>query len=136
MRKEFFVLGLIGSLVMGCDSSSPSVSDGGSLDCAPGTVKCGEFCVNLNSDIYHCGSCWHNCLTDLQNAQGVCNGSGKCQIQKCNNGWADCDGRSPPFDPETQWEPTGEIIQSGQENGCETKIDDPKNRCVNFDAGK
>ena len=139
MRKEFFALGLIGSLISGCDTADPPVppvSDSGTSECVPGTVKCGEFCVDLKTDIYHCGSCSHNCETILRNAAGVCNGSGNCKIRVCSQGWADCDGRNPPFDPYTEWEPNGAIIQSGQDNGCETKITDPKNRCKNFDAGK
>ena len=131
MRKEFFVLGLI-AFITGCDPSSPSVSDAGIFECSQGTVKCDEFCVDLNTDIYHCGSCGHNCAVDLQNASGICNGVGKCQIQKCNDGWADCDGRNAPFDPNTQWEPAGVIVQSGQDNGCETRILNPTNRCPNF----
>jgi hypothetical protein len=136
--QKLLLLALVG-FIAGCDPTDPfdpAISDAGNVVCVTGTVKCGEFCVDLNSDIYNCGSCNHNCSTDLQNASGVCNGLGKCQIQKCNDGWADCDGRNPQFDPNTQWEPTGVVVQSGQDNGCETRISNPANRCANFDAGK
>ena len=61
MRKEFFVLGLFVTLVAGCDPSMPSVSDSDTLECAKGTAKCDKYCVDLNSDIYNCGTCGESC---------------------------------------------------------------------------
>jgi hypothetical protein len=133
--KKLLLLALVG-FIAGCDPdpvTPDNVVDG---VCVTGTVKCGNFCVDLKNDMYHCGECYHDCTMDLPNAEGLCNGAGMCKIRNCKYGFADCDGRNPPFDPNTQQEPTGELIQSGQDNGCETRISNPANRCANFDAGK
>jgi len=128
--KNIFIPVILSVILSACDENKPPLTQGDNLKCENNTVKCGDFCVDLNVDIYNCGACGHNCEKDLPNAKGVCNGNGSCLIKKCFDGWADCDGRDPPFDPYTTWEPDGGVIQSGQDNGCETKIIDPYKRCA------
>jgi hypothetical protein len=45
--------------------------------------------VNKNTDAKNCGDCGTVC--NLQNAQSICS-NGKCAIDSCNAGFADCDG--------------------------------------------
>lgn len=57
-------------------------------DCEPGLVMCGTECVNLSSDISHCGSCTNAC--SIPNAANVCQDS-VCIMTSCLEGYEDCD---------------------------------------------
>ncbi|MBX3268840.1 MAG: hypothetical protein KF729_01180 [Sandaracinaceae bacterium] len=60
-----------------------------------------DGCETPLGTVMNCASCGDRC--NLPNATPRCNASGRCVIQTCNDGWADCNGN--PAD------------------GCETNID-------------
>lgn len=80
MRKEFFVLGLIGLFMAGCDSSSSSVSDGGYLNCEADVCTCQNSalyncsgnCVSFGVDNENCGGCGIKCPDTHQCIAGTC----------------------------------------------------------------
>lgn len=55
--------------------------------CQPGLACCGGDCVDIETDLDHCGGCDAQC--DPANAQGVCD-SGACAIDQCDAGFDDC----------------------------------------------
>jgi len=61
--------------------------------CGAGLTQCRVFstnyCVDLMTDVSHCGSCRNGCL--LNHAENGC-ADGKCYIKSCDKGWADCNG--------------------------------------------
>jgi hypothetical protein len=50
------------------DSGTPDAS----LACCPGSVACGEACVDLTSDGANCGACGHACAAGARCQEGVC----------------------------------------------------------------
>ena len=71
-------------------TSAPLSSSG---TCGAGLTQCRvfstDYCVDLMTDVKHCGSCRNGCL--LHHAENGCAG-GKCYIISCDKGWADCNG--------------------------------------------
>lgn len=61
--------------------------------CGEGLTSCRvfstDYCVDLQTDVKHCGACRKGCL--LQHAENGCAG-GQCYIKSCEKGWADCNG--------------------------------------------
>jgi hypothetical protein len=57
--------------------------------CASGNTGCE---TNIRTDVTKCGSCFRNCLNDVQNADGIsCNPvSMTCQFTSCKPGFGDC----------------------------------------------
>lgn len=55
--------------------------------CQPGLACCGDACVDIDTDLDHCGGCDLPC--DPDNAQGICN-TGMCEIDVCDGGYDDC----------------------------------------------
>lgn len=78
--------------------------------CGAGLTQCRvfstDYCVDLMTDVSHCGTCRWSC--PLPNAENGCSG-GKCYIQSCYTGWADCNGIA--------------------EDGCEVDLDSDDNNC-------
>lgn len=64
-----------------------------SVTCSNDLTQCRvfstDYCVDLMTDVKHCGACRRGCL--LANAENGCAG-GKCYIKSCDKGWADCNG--------------------------------------------
>jgi hypothetical protein len=78
--------------------------------CSFGLTECRvfstDYCVDLLTDVAHCGACrWH---CPLPNAVNGCR-DGKCYIKSCTIGWADCNGLA--------------------EDGCEVDLDSDDNNC-------
>jgi hypothetical protein len=106
---KLFVATVVGGLVSTACGSSPDSSGGStspglpggatstpdttsspsedSASCPPGTVSCGNTCVNTYSDPYNCGFCGNNCIA----AGAVCQ-SGSCQCGSPALGDMLCDG--------------------------------------------
>lgn len=59
------------------------------MGCAAGTTLCGAACVNVSTELAHCGGCGRACAP--ANATGACV-SGACRVARCNDGAVDCDG--------------------------------------------
>ena len=78
-----------GMCVQGCSPSEP---------CADGLSCCNGACIDVASDLEHCGQC-DNACPQPQNVAASCE-MGVCQLGVCDPGYNDCDGDS--------------------ENGCET----------------
>jgi hypothetical protein len=57
------------------------------LDCGLGLTQCDYICVDLDTDLEHCGSCGNQC--SYPNAQALCQGGG-CSLGPCNADWEDC----------------------------------------------
>jgi hypothetical protein len=55
--------------------------------CQPGLACCSGDCVDIDTDLDHCGGCNSPC--DPDNAQGVCD-AGSCDIDQCDQGFANC----------------------------------------------
>ncbi len=51
------------------DDLPPATTDEG---CSPGQAECGPWCVDVNSDPDHCGSCDNPCPDDKVCMQGIC----------------------------------------------------------------
>ena len=90
-----------------CDPSEPfcATAPSGEKTCvsnchAPTATRCGDRCVDDQSDPRHCGGCDAPCA--LANAIAGCT-AGSCTVGMCNEGWGDCDGMA--------------------DNGCETPLD-------------
>jgi hypothetical protein len=64
------------------------IGGGGGSNCQPGETQCGNGCVNLGSDVDHCGACNQPCF-DGPNSTATCS-SGSCSV-RCARGFADCD---------------------------------------------
>jgi hypothetical protein len=78
--------------------------------CGSGLTQCRvfstDYCVDLMTDVKHCGACRKGCL--LQHAENGCAG-GQCFIKSCEKGWADCNGVTA--------------------DGCEVNLDGDDNNC-------
>lgn len=76
--------------------------------CPTGQQKCGDVCVNVNSDRAHCGACDNAC------AKGqVCN-TGTCQAN-CQNGLEECNGSCADILTNTaHCGACGKVCQSGE----------------------
>ncbi len=86
-----------------CLSRYVCVESGGRFACALGCTPerhdiCGQTCVDLQTDVRSCGTCYHSC--ELPNTVAACE-QGKCKVSGCKVGWGDC---------------TSEV-------GCETRLD-------------
>jgi hypothetical protein len=59
------------------------------LACSTGQTACGAACVNLTSDVNHCGACGAACAPRA-------NSTARCLLSRCRwtcaTGWGDCDG--------------------------------------------
>ncbi len=64
------------------------VDTGVDVACPAGQTRCGAVCVDLASDLAHCGSCTNACAT-APNGAVQCN-AGVCTTV-CNAGYNDCD---------------------------------------------
>ncbi len=79
--------------------------------CAIGFMDCNnnsqDACeTNLGNDATNCGYCGNTCK--IPHASAKCNG-GKCLVDQCDTGWANCDGNGA--------------------NGCETQLDSDSQNC-------
>ena len=56
--------------------------------CTDEQEECGGACVNLRSDMNHCGQCFIKCSPDVQDnsVATVCN-QGRCEATKCESGY-------------------------------------------------
>jgi hypothetical protein len=80
-------------------NATPSCSGGncswncafGFRHCASGNTGCE---ANIRTDVTKCGSCFRNCLNDVQNADGIsCNPTSmNCQYASCKVGFGNCNG--------------------------------------------
>ena len=61
-------------------------------DCSGIDTCCGTDCVDLQTNLDHCGACDALCRRD--NATPKCEG-GVCSIDHCDNLWDDCNGQDP-----------------------------------------
>ncbi len=71
----------------GGDVAETSV-DTGIAACAAGELRCGDACVQPQTDPAHCGACGNRCT--LSNATATCT-DGACRVLACTEGFADCD---------------------------------------------
>ena len=132
MKKIIIVSAILAmSSIIACNDIEKKDDNIGPSNCV--VCEGDSSCVDLNRHPSNCGKCGHSCKK-LPNAVGVCNGSGECIIEKCESGYADCDGRLPQFDPNTPWVPLGKIVQSGQDNGCEFEIVNGSNQCSSYNT--
>jgi hypothetical protein len=69
----------------------PTCTNGQCDFTCPGGGKCGDRCVNVQTDAQNCGGCGISCT--LSNAQATCS-AGRCQIGSCRAGFDDCN-RNP-----------------------------------------
>ncbi|MCA9607365.1 MAG: hypothetical protein KC619_17285 [Myxococcales bacterium] len=79
------------ALTVGCpldDESPPSGDDGGTMCSAPTPDECDGYCVDLDSDRNHCGSCTNDCETDCLNATCI-------SCQNANGRWNIVGGDCP-----------------------------------------
>jgi hypothetical protein len=59
--------------------------------CPPGETLCGNSCVDLRTNLSHCGGCGILCLdNNVKNGVGTCS-YGTCGFV-CKQGWGDCNG--------------------------------------------
>ncbi len=72
----------------GGDAAEASV-DTGIAACTAGELRCGDACVQPQTDPAHCGACGNRCT--LSNATATCT-DGACRVLACTEGFADCDG--------------------------------------------
>jgi hypothetical protein len=94
-------------------TASPAVTTSDALSsgtCGSGLTQCRvfstDYCVDLLTDVKHCGACRKGCL--LVHAENGCS-AGTCYIKKCDFGWADCNGKA--------------------EDGCEVDLNADDNNC-------
>jgi Cys-rich repeat protein len=67
-----------GTCEAGCTAMHP---------CLPGLACCDGDCVDIDTDLDHCGGCGAACVLD--NAQGICD-AGDCDLDQCDQGFNDC----------------------------------------------
>jgi hypothetical protein len=92
-------LNTINELEPGRDAGGASSSDPGTgvdpdacaAPCSESEVCCGGQCVDLRSDVAHCGEC--NLACAAQQAEVACV-DGACAIRQCAAGFVDCNGRA------------------------------------------
>ncbi len=78
------------------DTGDTGPADAGDTDapdadeCPVGEAQCGAQCVDLTSDIEHCGGCDQECNFSPSNASPTCTAQG-CDF-KCDSGYDACDG--------------------------------------------
>jgi hypothetical protein len=77
--------------------------------CPEGETRCGDGCIDVETDPEHCGGCDLRC--DVPNATAECR-DGDCAVAMCDAGYGDCDG---------------EVV-----NGCESELSEP-DRCGGCD---
>ncbi|WP_437647618.1 cadherin-like beta sandwich domain-containing protein [Sorangium sp. So ce362] len=96
--RIFLLVGLAFFLAA-CTSESPGTTSGGAPLCGPGQSLCGDVCVDLATDVAHCGAC------DVACPEGqLCDGAGECALS-CQSGLVACDGTC--IDPDTDREHCG-----------------------------
>lgn len=72
------------------DTTGDILNCGGcGMACAGGDYCCDSLCVSPATDVNNCGGCGIVCVTN--NASSKCE-RGACQIERCTDGWADCNG--------------------------------------------
>src|SRR5690606_10609509 len=75
-KAVLMVLACVGALAFtGCPSTG--------ADCAPGLERCGEACIDPQSDKTHCGACGIACGALQICTEGTCG---------CREGTVDCNG--------------------------------------------
>ena len=75
----------------GSAGNAGTTADGGSAGECAGTV-CGTECVDLNTDVNHCGECDAECTgAPLPSAETVACRDGVCVVASCPPGFDDCD---------------------------------------------
>jgi hypothetical protein len=79
-----------GTMCAGGVCTVPPVGCGGGPPCPTGQSCCGDACVNVGSDVNHCGMCGRACPTP-PNTTVVC-AAGTCGVRGCVPGTADCNG--------------------------------------------
>jgi hypothetical protein len=76
----------------GGDAGGPASSGGagaaGGAACEAGESRCDDACVDLDTDLAHCGACDAPCAPS--GAEGACV-RGACTLGACLDGFADCD---------------------------------------------
>ncbi|HUU02598.1 MAG TPA: MopE-related protein [Myxococcota bacterium] len=85
------------------------------LDCPGELTRCGQECVELDSNPRHCGACDKAC--DYAHAEGACLG-GVCSMGDCQAGWVDLDG-DPADGCEYQDIPDGGVPDGGTDGGTD-----------------
>ena len=88
-----------GQLADACTLGRCSCGDGS--QCARPSNCCAGNCVDLSSDARNCGACGHDCTVLLANTASASCQDGSCRVDRCNDGFFDCDGND--------------------DNGCETR---------------
>ena len=79
-----------GGFTCACNEGFDDVrGDGSQCTCGEGWTICDALCVDMESDLEHCGHCNEACAPE--HATGLCSG-GDCQIQECDDRYYDCDG--------------------------------------------
>lgn len=88
----------VGELEPGGDAGPVPIADSGTVafgacaaPCSASEVCCAGMCVDLRSDVEHCGECSVTC--GAQQAEAACV-DGACAIQQCAAGFVDCNGRA------------------------------------------
>ncbi len=79
------------------------------MDCPDHLTRCGQECVDTQTDPDHCGGCDQAC--EFQNAAAAC-ASGECQMGACDDGWFDDNG-----DPADGCESDGGTADGGSPDG-------------------
>jgi hypothetical protein len=72
---------------------------GGGAPCAGTDACCGGACVDVTTDLGHCGRCNAACPSGLTCAGGYCVPAG-CDAEVCGGGDEDCDGVDDTVDPD------------------------------------
>ncbi len=73
-----------------CSGATPYCVAGACTDQCPGNLtNCSGVCVDLQTDVDHCGGCDQACA--LANVDDQACVAAACEIVACTDGWADCD---------------------------------------------
>lgn len=111
--RDDAIEGVDGALDVATDRAA---DEGPALDvppCPTGQTLCDLTCVDLSTDIAHCGSCESDCAS-APNTAARCVG-GVCMPGSCIDGYSDCDGNAA--------------------NGCETQGSCVYSSCAELPAG-
>jgi hypothetical protein len=73
------------------DDCDGTTDEGCSLTCTQPLLNCNNSCVDINSNVNHCGGCGQSCA--LPNATPACVAAA-CRILSCSIGFFDCDGNA------------------------------------------